>query len=288
MRDVTVAAAQLYGLPGKPAQNLERIAALARQARSRKVDIICFPELAISGFDYDEKLRAVYKASEQVPDGPSTKRLMQIAKDNGLIILAGISELGAGELCYNTCVAVGPEGYIGKYRKVHMNSERWLYCESSSFPVFETPYGTIGISICFDNTFPECARILALHGAEILFAPHCFGKLGSATTAGRAAGTLVRKWRASSPMKFMQSRSYDNNLFSVFSNMVGGPRKFIGGSFVLDPQGNILAQFDRLGEGMAVAHLKAELLVQARAAQTCSLKRRRASIYTDLARDQLA
>ena len=282
MQDVRVAAAQIESQPCKPEQNLDRIERMVDRAGRRKVQMMCFPEMAVSGFDYEKRLRAIYDRSEPVPDGPSTQRLIDLARARDMILLAGISEKGDGELRHNTCVIVGPDGYIGKYRKVHMNSERWLYCESSTFPVFDTPFGRIGVSICFDNTFCECARILAIKGAEILFAPHCYGAL--ANPAGKPLSRQVRQWRDQNPMKFLQARANDNKLFAVFSNMFGGRHNYIGASCVLGPRGDLLVAFDRWEEGMAVADLKASDLSDARAAQTYALKRRRPSIYSDIVR----
>ncbi len=284
MQDVKVAAVQIYGRPCKPKKNLERMEDFMKKGSRLGVDAMCFPEFVISGFDYGEKLRPVYLASEPVPEGPSTQRLIELARKYNLTVVAGISEKGEGELRFNTCVIVGPDGYVGKYRKVHMNSERWLYCESSSFPVFDSPHGCLGVSICFDNTFSECARILALRGAEILFAPHCFGNLHAGKSTPRAQAAAVRQFRTEGVMKFMQARANDNNMFAVFSNMVGGPHRYIGASCILSPRGDLIARCDAWREDMCVAELKAADLAAARAAQTCSLKRRRASIYSDLVR----
>jgi predicted amidohydrolase len=284
MKDVRVAAAQFFAQPCKPNENLNRIEYWVKKAKKYRVEMICFPEMSISGFDYRQKLRPIYNYSESVPNGSSTQRIIKMAKNSGMVILAGISEKGEGELRYNTCVIASPEGYIGKYRKVHMNSERWLYCESSIFPVFDTSFGRIGVSICFDNTFSECARILAICGVEILFAPHCYGKIDKSKIKKQSSLLQVKRWREREPMKFMQARANDNNMFVIFSNMVGGPHHYIGGSFILDPYGNLIASVNSWKEGMAIADLKASVLVEARAKQTCSLKRRRPFIYSDIVR----
>ena len=284
MQDVRVAAAQMFGLPCRPGKNLDRMEALISKARRLRVKMICFPEMAISGFDYGEKLRPIYEASEFVPEGPSTQRLAAMGRKYKMFILAGISEKGEGELRFNTCVIVGPDGYVGKYRKVHMNSERWLYCEASDFPVFNSEYGCFGTSICYDNTFTESARILALQGAEILFSPHCFGNFPATKFARRSPGKTIRQWRIKHPLKFMQARASDNNMYAIFSNMVGGPHRYIGATFILNPMGDMIAQCDAWKEDLAVANLKASELIAARAAQTCTLKRRRASIYSELVR----
>lgn len=284
MQDVRVAAAQIAALPGKIAHNLERIEALLRKAARRGVQMICFPEMAVPGFEYGKKLRPIHDASEPVPDGPSSRRLMDWAREYDMVILAGLSERGEGGLCYNTCIIAGPGGYVGKYRKVHMNSERWLYCESSSFPVFQTPLACVGVNICYDVTFCEPARIVALRGAEVLFVPTCAGTLPAARVRGARPGSAVRRWRRANAMKWMQARANDNDMYAVYANMVGGPHRYVGGSCILDPQGDLIAQWDRLEEGMAVADLKASVLADARAAQTCTLKRRRPPIYAELVR----
>lgn len=280
MQDVRAATAQFFAKPCRMRENLDRISEFARQARRRKVEVLCFPEMCIHGFDYKETLRKIYNLSERAPEGPSTERLMEIAKENGMYILAGISERGDGEFCYNTSIIVGPEGYIGKYRKVHMNSERWLYREAGQFPVFDLPFARIGVSICYDNSFPECSRILAIKGAEIIFAPNCSGSLSKKVKLKPDA--QVKRWSADKPMKLFPCRAKDNNVYFVFSNMIGGPHKFIGGSAIFDPKGDLMSSVKRYEEGIAVADLKAELLRELRAMPTCHLKRRRPGLYGEL------
>lgn len=284
MKDVRVAAAQIAALPCKVRHNLKRMEALVVKAARQGVQMICFPEMCVQGFDYDQKLRPIYDASEPVPDGPACQRVIELAGEHRIVILAGISERGEGELCYNTCLIAGPEGYIGKYRKAHMNSERWLYCESSTFPVFQTPFGCIGVNICYDNTFCESARLVAIQGAEILFAPHCWGSIPAARIRQGRLGPVIRQWRQREVMKYFQARANDNNVYAVYSNMVGGPHRNIGGSCIVDPKGDLVGQFDAYGDGFAVADLKAAVLADARASRTCTLKRRRPAIYADLAR----
>lgn len=280
MEDVRVATAQFFAAPCKAKKNLDRMADLVRRAARRKARMICFPEMCVHGFDYRKTLRRIYDCSERVPDGPSTDRLIEIAREHDMIILAGLSEKGDGEFRYNTCAIVGPDGFIGKYRKVHMNSERWLYREADRFPVFNTPYGKIGVSICYDNSFPECSRILAVKGAEIVFAPNCSGSLSRKVKL--SPHTQVKRWFQDKPMKMFPARAKDSNVFFVFSNMVGGPHRFIGGSGIFDAKGDLLASITRWEEGIAVADLSANLLRELRAAPTCHLKRRRPAIYAEL------
>ncbi|MCZ7644613.1 MAG: hypothetical protein M5U26_04895 [Planctomycetota bacterium] len=284
MRDVRVAAAQMDGILCRNEKNMDRIEALTRKARKAGAEAILFPEMVISGFGYEEELKAVYeKASEPVPDGPSTQRLIRIARLHRIAVLAGISEKGDGELRYNTCVIVGPEGYLGKYRKVHMNSERWLYHEAGAFPVFDLPWGRIGVSICYDNVFCESARILAVKGAEVLFAPHCWGSLAPARKKSGSPALQVKRFQEREVLKYMSARANDNNLFAVYANMFGGPHRYLGASLILGPKGEVLAAFTRYAEGFVTADLKAEALVEARARRTCSLKRRRPELYGELA-----
>jgi predicted amidohydrolase len=280
LKDVRVASAQFFPVPCKTRKNLDRMAEMIRQARRRKAGMICFPEMCVHGFDYKRVLRRIYDCSERVPDGPSTERLVALAREHGMYVIAGISEKGDGEFRYNTAVIAGPEGYVGKYRKVHMNSERWLYREADEFPVFDTAFGRIGVSICYDNSFPECARILAVKGAEILFAPNCSGSIHAKSKL--SPHVQVRRWFHDKPMKTFPSRAKDNNIFFVFSNIIGGPHRFVGGSAILDPKGEVIASMKRWEEGIVTADLNAGLLRELRAAPTCHLKRRRPSIYGDL------
>ena len=115
MRDLTIAGVQFHSDYANKRSNLKRIEKLCEQAKNKGIDIILFPELCISGFIIDAKIPEI---AETVP-GPSTKLLEKIARDFKIVISAGLIEIYNG-LCFNNMVLVGPEGFIGGYRKVHL------------------------------------------------------------------------------------------------------------------------------------------------------------------------
>jgi N-carbamoylputrescine amidase len=135
------------------------------------VQLAVFPELATTGYMF-ESVTEARAAAEDVPDGPTVKRLTEACADNGMHIVFGIAEKADGHL-YNSSVLLGPQGYIGSYRKLHLwDNENTLFTPGDlGLPVFDTPLGAIGILICYDMWFPETARTLTLSGAELLCVP---------------------------------------------------------------------------------------------------------------------
>lgn len=152
--------------------NLERTLSLVNEAADAGAGLVVLPELANTGYSFDTRAEA-YEHAEQVPDGPTCEAWSALAADRGLYIVGGIAEMDGVRL-YDTAVLVGPEGYIGRYRKTHLWNKEKLVFEAGNegFPVFETPIGRIGMLICWDIWFPEVARILAAQGADIICSPN--------------------------------------------------------------------------------------------------------------------
>jgi predicted amidohydrolase len=154
--------------------NLDKFAQQVEKAAAEKADIVCLPEaITLVG----TKLNYV-SASEPIP-GPSTKFLGELARKHQLYIVAGILEK-EGEVVYNTAVLLDRDGKLaGKYRKVSLPREEIEggVTPGNSFPVFDTDFGRIGLMICWDVTFPEAARTLAMQGAEVIFLPLAGGNL---------------------------------------------------------------------------------------------------------------
>lgn len=148
--------------------NLNKFASLVDQAGAQKADIVCLPEaitMVGTGISY-------VNSSEPIP-GPSTRFLGEVAKKNHLYIVAGLLERD-GEIVYNTSVLIDREGkLVGKYRKVSLPREEidGGITPGDSYPVFDTDIGKIGMMICWDVTFPDAAKTLAQHGAEIILMP---------------------------------------------------------------------------------------------------------------------
>jgi len=153
---------------GEVSHNLDRVAETLDQADA---DLIVLPELFASGYQFVSQEEAL-ALSEPVPDGATTRRLIDLAKRRHMVIVAGLPER-AGEVCYNSAVVVGPSGLIGCYRKTHLFFEETLFFTpgDTGFQVWDIGLAKIGVMICFDWYYPEAARTLALKGAEIICHP---------------------------------------------------------------------------------------------------------------------
>jgi predicted amidohydrolase len=156
------------------------------------VQLAVFPELATTGYMFtdSDECRAV---AEEVPDGPTTTRLMAACARYDMHIVFGIAEIDDGRL-YNSSALLGPGGFLGRYRKLHLwNRENVVFSPGDlGLPVFKTPLGTVGILICYDIWFPEAARTLALAGAELLCVPTNWVPLTAGNDAeGRAMANVL-------------------------------------------------------------------------------------------------
>ena len=148
--------------------NLQNSLQLAQQAAKNGANLIVLPELANTGYLFSSRQDA-FKHAEVVPDGPSVRAWIDFARQHQVYLVAGLAEQEGMQL-FDTAVLLGPDGFIGKYRKAHLwNKEKlWFTPGDLGFPVFETPIGRIGLLICWDIWFPEVPRLLSLQGADII------------------------------------------------------------------------------------------------------------------------
>ena len=168
MKHTRVAAVSMNGFLGEPDRILQAIDGWCERAAAAEVDLVLFPELVIHGHCTPN----TWELAEPVPDGPSVTRLVQIARRHRLTLSAGMSEKER-DIVYNTQVLIGPEGYVGKQRKIHLSRDEVFYYKGGrEMPVFDIGFCKVGIVICYDNQFPEIARILALRGADLILMPH--------------------------------------------------------------------------------------------------------------------
>ena len=260
MEDVRVAAAQVVCPVGKVEANLSKTRQYCQRARDEGAEIICFPELHLTGFWRDKNL---YRLAEPIP-GPLSEAVVEIAAETGLTVLAGMAEMGGNGAVYNTQIVATPQGLAGKYRKLHINEAEipyWTY--GSELPTFTHPKVKFGIEICYDSHFPEVSTALALKGCELLFFPHASGEISLTAALHRESfDTKKQRW-----LKYMPARAYDNSLFVVVVNHVGdngGGNVYPGNSMIIDPQGEVIAEAKPWQEDLVIATLKRDDLVHIR------------------------
>ncbi len=170
MKPVTLLLAQSAPKLLDKQRNIRTISEQADKARRRNIDLLIFPELHLTGYTMRDE---VYNLAEPVP-GPSTRKIEKMAREHSIHIVYGMPEEGKAKgVVHNTSVLIGPKGIIGKYRKVYLPThtvfeERRYYKPGHDAPVFDTPIGRIGLTICYDLYFPELTRLLALAGAEMI------------------------------------------------------------------------------------------------------------------------
>jgi predicted amidohydrolase len=168
---IKIACVQMEPRVGHTASNVERGLAFIDEAARNGANLIVLPELCNSGYVFESRDEA-FALAEEIPAGPTTKRWCEASAKHKVYLVAGIAEREGTKL-FNSAVVIGPSGYLGKFRKVHLWNEENLYFEPGNlgFPVFHTPIGRIGTFICYDGWFPESYRLCALQGADIVCIP---------------------------------------------------------------------------------------------------------------------
>jgi N-carbamoylputrescine amidase len=168
---IKVACIQMEPRIGQKIDNVARTLAMIAQAADNGARLIVLPELCNTGYMFASREEA-FELAELVPGGQTCAAWIRIAADRNLYLVAGITER-EGQALYNTSTLIGPNGFIGKFRKMHLWNEENLYFEPGNlgYPVFQTSIGRIGSFICYDGWFPESYRLCALQGADIVCIP---------------------------------------------------------------------------------------------------------------------
>jgi len=168
---IKVACIQMQPAIGKVEVNVAHSIGLIDRAVALGAKLVVLPELSNTGYMFLSREEA-FAVSEPVPDGRTVRAWSEVAAKHRLHLVAGICER-AGAKLFNSAVLIGPDGYIGTFRKVHLWNEENLYFEPGDlgFPVFHTAIGRIGMAICYDGWFPETYRLTALQGADIVCVP---------------------------------------------------------------------------------------------------------------------
>ena len=260
--DVTrVALVQMRCAPD-PAKNLERAVEFIRDAAKSGAQILCLPELFRSQYFCQTEDHANFELAETIP-GESTNSLGQLARELRIVIVASLFEKRAAGVYHNTAVVLGTDGEIvGKYRKMHIPDDPAFYEKfyftpgDLGFQSFSTPHGNVGVCVCWDQWYPEAARLTALRGAEILFYPTAIGwhprekaKYGAAQHSA---------WET-----MQRSHAIANGCYVCACNRAGHESpaggdgiEFWGQSFICAPSGEIVAKGSVGGEELVIADVE--------------------------------
>lgn len=297
MQSIRVAAISINSPLGRVDEVLDGIDAWTRKAVEGGAELLLFPELQVHGHCTPN----TFDLAETIPDGPSVQRLVEIARKYKAVLSVGMSEMDSS-IVYNAQVLVGPDGYIGKQRKIHMSRDEVLYYKGGrEFPVFDIGKCKIGMIICYDNQFPEPARILALRGADILLMPHAARmKMWDETPE---SATAARHYAHDYFNSCYAMRARENACFGVVTNQSGRagyvdiyPRDHpnqphhAGAALIFGPDGELLAttQRDEIRDEMIIQDLDAKKLAAERSLPNYTLRNRRPELFGELTKEQVS
>ena len=239
-------------------QNMDKAIKGVRDAASKGANVVCLQELFTSLYFCDVEDYENFKLAESIP-GASTDILSALAKELGVVIIASLFEKRTQGIYHNTTAVLDADGtYLGKYRKMHIPDDPAYYEKfyftpgDLGYKVFQTKFAKIGVLICWDQWYPEAARLTALMGAEVLFYPTA---IGWATAQDQATNDeQFNAWQT-----IQRSHAVANGVHVVSVNRVGleqnGAMKFWGGSFVSNPFGRLLSQASHDNEEVMVVEI---------------------------------
>ncbi len=222
--------------------NIKKALQMIKKAVSEGGRIICLPELFLHEYFCKTYDASVFDLAEQVP-GPTLELFQKAAADHQVVLLCPVFEK-SGPLYFNTLAVIDADGsYLGKYRKMHIPDDPGFYEKyyftpgDLGYKVFQTQYGRIGTLICWDQWFPEAARLTAMKGADLLVYPTAIAALEDETEEQQ--NRYHQAWQT-----IQSSHAIANGCFVASINRVGVEQgmRFWGGSFVSDPLGNFIAE----------------------------------------------
>lgn len=249
-----------------PAENLAKAIAHIRAAAAQGAQIICLQELFTSLYFCQVEDHKYFALAEEIP-GPSTEALCPLAKELGVVLVASLFERRAAGLYHNTAVVIDADGtLLGKYRKMHIPDDPLFYEKfyftpgDLGFRAWDTRYGRIGVCVCWDQWYPEAARLTALHGAQILFYPTAIGWHPS--EKAQYGERQHSAWET-----VQRGHAIANGCYVAAPNRVGHEApdggdgiQFWGQSFIADPSGQILQRASVDKEEILVAELDLDAL----------------------------
>jgi beta-ureidopropionase len=260
MANVIRAAIVQTGWTGDKQSMIDHNLDYAKQAASQGAQVICFQELFYGPYFCQVQDAEYYEYAEQIPGGPTTQRMQEVARDLGMVMVLPVYEQEQSGILYNTAAVIDADGtYLGKYRKTHIPQvqgfwEKFYFRPGNvGYPVFDTAVGRIGVYICYDRHFPEGWRALGLAGAKIVFNP-------SATSRGLSAYL----WKLEQPAAAVANMYYVGAI-----NRVGvedlGDNDFYGTSYFVGPRGQFVGDVaSDQAEELVVRDLDLDLIDEAR------------------------
>jgi 5-aminopentanamidase len=299
MDKIKISTAQFEAKNGDKAYNLCVIEKLVKKASEEGSDVIAFHECSISGYTFARNLskEQMLDLAEFVPNGESTKKLVEMAAKYNIVILAGLFEKDENDNLFKPYICVDNNGLIAKHHKIHPFINPYL-TPGQGYTIFEIHGWKCGILICYDNNIIENVRATKLLGADIIFMPHA----AMCTPSPRPGAGFVdpKLWqnREADPtslrlefdgmkgrawlMKWLPARAYDNGIYVIFSNPIGMDDDQLknGCSMVIDPFGDILAECRSFDDSFVTATITPEKLNNAGGNRY--IKARRPDLYRDI------
>lgn len=228
------------------AANVTKALARIADAAGQGANVVCLQELFASRYPCQTEDHAMFQLAESIP-GSTSEALAGVAREHGIVVVGSLFERRAAGVYHNTAVVFDADGrQAGMYRKMHIPDdpnyyEKFYFTPGDlGFRGFDTRFGRVGVCVCWDQWFPEAARLTALAGAEILFYPTAIGWLHDEQEV--FGESQVSAWET-----MMRSHAIANGVFVVAPNRVGTETniQFWGSSFVCDPYGNVMARAAR-------------------------------------------
>jgi N-carbamoylputrescine amidase len=262
---------------GDKASMIDKNVKYVREAAAQGAKVMCFQEIFYGPYFCQVQENDYFSFAEPIPDGPTTKLMVELAKETGMVLVVPIFEKEDDGFYYNTAAVIDADGsYLGKYRKTHIPHVKGFWEKfyfrpgNTGYPIFDTAVGRIGVYICYDRHFPEGWRALGLNGAKIVFNP-------SATSRGLS----MYLWKLEQP-----AAAVANEYFIGAINRVGkeplGDNDFYGSSYFCDPRGQIIGgSASDTSEELVIRDLDLDLIEEVR--MTWAFYRdRRPDAYGDL------
>ncbi len=271
-----IAVAQFEPKDGDKNYNLSVIEKLTQKAKNKGADLITFHEMCVTAYTHtkDLNLAEITALAEEIPNGESTKQLIQISNKYEIPVLAGLVEKEKGKI-YNAYLCVHDGSVVAKFRKLHPFINQYMSA-GNEYLVFELLGWKCGILICYDNNVIENVRATTLLGAELIFAPHVTGCTPSAMPGRGYVDDKYWQNRETDPvslrlefdgpkgrgwlMRWLPARAYDNAVYYAFTNPIGydGVHLKNGNSMIIDPYGEVLSEIKSFEDDIAIATITKE------------------------------